>query len=76
MDIEKPSSWILDLYAWAMRANRVTKAGGIHGVLLVDEVEQHLHPSMQTTLLARLREIVSRTASNRHNTQPTCHIGG
>jgi len=51
----KTLSWILDLYAWAMRAKRVTKTGGIRGVLLVDEIEQHLHPSMQTTLLARLR---------------------
>jgi predicted ATPase len=53
----KTLSWILDLYAWAMRADRVTRSGGIRGVLLVDEVEQHLHPSMQTTLLARLRDL-------------------
>lgn len=46
--------WILDLYAWAMRAKKVTKDGGISGVLLVDEIEQHLHPTMQTTLLKRL----------------------
>jgi predicted ATP-binding protein involved in virulence len=53
----KTLSWILDLYAWAMRARRVTKAGGIRGILLVDEVEQHLHPSIQTALLARLRDL-------------------
>ncbi len=51
----KTLSWFLDLYAWAMRAGQVTKTGGIQGILLVDEIEQHLHPSMQTTLLARLR---------------------
>jgi AAA domain, putative AbiEii toxin, Type IV TA system len=53
----KTLGWILDLYAWAMRAGRVTRAGGIRGILLIDEVEQHLHPSMQTKLLTRLRDL-------------------
>lgn len=53
----KTLSWILDLYAWAMRNDKVTVSGGIRGILLVDELEQHLHPSLQTTLLCRLREL-------------------
>jgi hypothetical protein len=51
-------SWLLDLYGWAMRADRVTSAGGIEGIVLVDELEQHLHPSMQTQVLPRLTEIL------------------
>lgn len=50
-------SWILDLYAWAMRAKVVTKSGGIKGILLIDELEQHFHPSMQTSILLRLKEL-------------------
>jgi len=46
-------SWILDLYAWAMRAEVATKSGGIKGILLIDELEQHLHPSMQTSILLK-----------------------
>lgn len=46
--------WLLDFYAWAMRAGCITETGGIKGILLVDELEQHLHPSMQTDLLDRL----------------------
>ena len=46
--------WLLDFYAWAMRAKCITRTGGIRGILLVDEPEQHLHPSMQTALLDRL----------------------
>lgn len=50
-------SWILDLYAWAMRANKVTKSGGIKGVLLIDELEKHIHPSLQTNVLLRLKKL-------------------
>lgn len=44
-------NWIMDLYARAMRANNVTPSGGIKGILLIDELDQHLHPSMQTDML-------------------------
>jgi predicted ATP-binding protein involved in virulence len=37
-----------------MRANRITPSGGIRGIVLVDEVDQHLHPSMQAEILPRL----------------------
>jgi hypothetical protein len=48
--------WLLDLYAWAMRADCVTRSGGVRGILLVDELEQHLHPSMQVLALDRLSQ--------------------
>ena len=54
----KTLAWILDFYAWAMRANCITKTGDIRGILLVDELEQHLHPSMQTMLPTRLSELL------------------
>ena len=44
-------SWMLDLYGWAMGANALTEDGGVRGILLIDEIEQHLHPSMQAELL-------------------------
>ena len=51
-------AWLLDLYGWAMRADRVQPNGGIEGILLIDEIEQHLHPSMQTRILPRLGKIL------------------
>lgn len=51
-------AWLLDLYGWAMRADRVKEDGGIEGILLLDEIEQHLHPSMQLQILPRLSEIL------------------
>lgn len=50
-------TWMLDLYAWAMRAEKINEQGEAEGILLVDELEQHLHPSMQTFILQRLRKL-------------------
>jgi len=49
--------WLLDIYAWAMRANCLTSSGHIRGTILLDEMEQHLHPSMQIDLLNRFSEL-------------------
>ncbi|MEA2832528.1 MAG: hypothetical protein QOG66_730 [Methylobacteriaceae bacterium] len=45
------TNWLLDAYSWGMRANAVTKKGGLDGILLIDEIEQHIHPSLHATLL-------------------------
>jgi hypothetical protein len=53
-------SWMLDLYGRALRAGRIgafTRGGQIRGILLIDEIEQHLHPSMQAEVLPRIAEI-------------------
>jgi hypothetical protein len=49
-------NWLLDLYGWAMRTDRIDKSGNVHGIVLVDEIEQHLHPSMQAEILPRITE--------------------
>lgn len=53
----KTLNWILDFYSWAMRAKAVDEAGLIQGILLIDELEQHLFPALQSTLLPKLREL-------------------
>ncbi len=50
-------SWILDLYGWAMQAEAIDEEGHVEGILLIDEIEQHLHPSMQAEILPRLAEL-------------------
>ena len=48
-------AWILDLYTWAMLADRIDKTtGAIKGIVLIDEIEQHLHPTLQIEKLSRL----------------------
>jgi len=53
-------SWILDLYGWAMQAEAIDEEGHVRGILLIDEIEQHLHPSMQAEILPRLSELFPR----------------
>ena len=50
-------AWIIDVYGWALQANALTPEGGIRGLLLVDELEQHTHPSIQLGFIARLKAL-------------------
>ena len=53
-------SWLLDLYAQAMQAEAIDEEGEIGGILLIDEIEQHLHPSMQTGILDRISDMLPK----------------
>ena len=49
-------NWILDVYAWAMkREGSIDQQGHVHGILIVDELEQHLHPTMQRGIFEKLK---------------------
>ncbi len=50
-------NWMLDLYGRAMSADRITREGHVRGIVLIDEIEQHLHPSMQAEILPRITEV-------------------
>ncbi len=50
-------NWLLDLYGWAIQENAL-KGGHIYGIVLIDEIEQHLHPSLQTEILPHLAKIL------------------
>ena len=54
-------NWILDIYAWAMMHGKsIDDQGHVHGILLLDEIEQHLHPSMQRGIFQSLKELFPR----------------
>lgn len=48
-------SWLVDFLGWAMSANAMEN-GQAHGILLVDEVDKHMHPSVQATLVEKLEK--------------------
>ncbi len=55
------SQWLLDFIGWAVHANRLTKNRNIGGILLIDEIEQHLHPLWQRHFVQRLHEMFPHT---------------
>ena len=50
-------NWMLDLYGRAMSADRINHEGHVYGIVLIDEIEQHLHPSLQAEILPRITEV-------------------
>ena len=50
-------TWIADVFGTALLAGALTKRGGIRGVLLLDELEQHTHPSIQIGSIARIKAL-------------------
>jgi energy-coupling factor transporter ATP-binding protein EcfA2 len=48
-------AWILDFLGWVMFRDYEMLHTGISGIVLVDEIEQHLHPQWQRRILGLLR---------------------
>ncbi len=51
-------NWMVDLYGRALSADAIGDDGTIRGVVLIDEIEQHLHPTMQAEILPRIAEVL------------------
>jgi hypothetical protein len=47
-------NWIMDLFGRALRPERLTPEGSVAGLVLIDEIEQHLHPELQTRVATEL----------------------
>lgn len=51
-------NWLLDVYAWAMLFQEsIDDEGYVHGILLMDEIEQHLHPLMQRSIVQSTKKL-------------------
>lgn len=50
-------NWVLDLVSWwFLSGHDEWDISALKGIVLIDEIEQHLHPKWQRTLFPRLRE--------------------
>jgi AAA domain, putative AbiEii toxin, Type IV TA system len=47
-------NWIMDLFGRALRPGWLTPEGSVAGLVLIDEIDQHLHPSLQTQVVTEL----------------------
>lgn len=53
-------TWLIDLYGRAARIGAVDENGDVHGIVLIDELDQHLHPSLQAGMVDYLQELLPR----------------
>jgi AAA domain, putative AbiEii toxin, Type IV TA system len=49
------ATWILDLIAWHLLFSPRARADSLGGIVLLDEIEQHLHPRWQRYVITRLK---------------------
>jgi len=55
-------AWIMDIYGWKLLFEDKLKGVDVKGIVLIDEIEQHLHPIWQ-------KEIINRLARQFKNVQ-------
>ena len=51
--------WVTDFLGWALTSGRKL-ATDVDGIVIIDELEQHLHPKWQKQLIKTLREVWPR----------------
>jgi len=49
------SNWVLNFLAWQIYANKIDSKSAIMGTLLIDEIENHIHPKWQRHIIQRIR---------------------
>lgn len=68
-------SWVLDLLGWVFLRSPEMLWNGLQGQILIDEVEQHLHPSWQRRIIGALRRQFPRVQFIVTTHAPLCVTG-
>ncbi len=67
-------AWVLDLLSWAMLAGKRT-GSGFRGIVLLDELEQYLHPKWQRAIISLLRSTFPNVQFITTTHSPLCAAG-
>lgn len=52
------AGWVLDLIGYALKATRWEDAKQLSGIVFIDEVDEHLHPRWQKTIIPTLKKLL------------------
>ncbi|MDM8523307.1 AAA family ATPase [Desulfococcaceae bacterium HSG8] len=69
------AAWVLDFITWNMLAGRSLDPDNISGIVLIDEIEQHLHPRWQRHIVKLLREAFPKVQFIATTHSPLCAAG-
>lgn len=69
-------AWLVDLLGWAMLYQDAAAPGWeVAGIVLIDELEQHLHPRWQRKIIGLLRQQLPNVQFVATTHTPMCAIG-
>ncbi len=68
-------AWLLDFLGWVMYFNPAMLTSGVRGIVLVDEIEQHLHPLWQRQIYQLLTKMFPDVQFITTTHSPLCVIG-
>jgi len=68
-------AWLADLFGWIFLYDENMLSNGATGIVLLDEIEQHLHPSWQRRIIGRLHEAFPNIQFIVTSHAPLCVIG-
>lgn len=69
------TNWVLDLISWRLLFNRGLDPKTMTGIVLIDEIEQHLHPRWQRYIIDRLHVQFPRVQFIATTHSPLCVAG-
>lgn len=69
------TTWVLDMIAWRMLFNSGLVPDTMTGIVLIDEIEQHLHPKWQRYIISRLHQQFPRLQFIATTHSPLCTAG-
>lgn len=72
---EATITMILDMLGWAMLAGQTEKKNTLQGIMLIDELEQHLHPELQRFIIEKLHDNFPNIQFIASSHSPICAAG-